>query len=269
MLELFPGGRYLLCNPHHFDVIYEINAWMDVELPPDKTRAQRQWTTLHHTLIRIGVWVEYVNPLQTQPDMVFTANAGLVRDDKVVLSRFKYKERQGEAPGFEAWFKANGFEVLSLDKCNFEGEGDALYAGDVLFGGYGFRTDKEVYPELERLLGHKKTIVCQMTNPRFYHLDTCFCPLNSTTGFFYPGAFTRETAAEMKSAMELFEVPEEEAMHFACNSVVVGKDVVMPAGCPKTCDFLKGSGFTPYPVEVDEYLKAGGAAKCLVLKLQQ
>lgn len=267
MAELFPGGRCLLCNPHHFDVIYEINAWMDIDLPPDKARAQKQWTTLHHTLIRKGVWVEYVNPLQTQPDMVFTANAGLVRDGKAVLAKFRYRERQGEAPGFEAWFRANGFEVHHLSAGYFEGEGDALYAGDVLFGGYGFRTERDIYPELEKILGHRKTVLCEMTNSRFYHLDTCFCPLDATLGFFYPGAFTNESAERMSREMELFEVPVEEALRFACNSVVIGKNVVMPAGCPRTMDFLRGSGFTPYPVEVDEYLKAGGAAKCLVLKL--
>ena len=269
MSELFNRGRYLLCNPHHFDVVYEINAWMSVTQRPDRQKAHRQWTALHHTLIRLGVWVEYATPLQTQPDMTFTANAGLVRGKKAVLSNFRYKERQGEAPGFEAWFLANGYEVVKLSSGSFEGEGDALYAGDTLFGGFGFRTDRAVYAELEAALGHTKTVICEMINPRFYHLDTCFCPLNASKGFFYPAAFTPETAALMRNEMELFEVPEEEAMRFACNSVVLEREVVIPAGCPKTMDFIRACGYEPYPVEIDEYFRAGGAAKCLVLKLDQ
>jgi len=97
---LFPHGRWLLCMPDHYDVRYEINPWMNVERKPDREIALRQWLRLHHLFIRFGAWVEYVDPAPEQPDMVFTANAGLVKGNKVVLSRFKHEERQGE----EAFF---------------------------------------------------------------------------------------------------------------------------------------------------------------------
>lgn len=268
MSELFSGGRFLLCDPHQFDVIYEINAWMDVDLPPDKARAVRQWTALHHTTIRLGGWVEYVNPLQGQPDMVFTANAGLVYGNKIIVSNFRFRERQGEAPAFEAWFRLNGYEPHTVTAGFFEGEGDALFAGEVLFGGYGFRSDRSVYPEIGEFLGISRVIECEMINPRFYHLDTCFCPLSDTLGYFYPAAFSEETRRSMNNEIELFEVPVEEALRFACNSVVIGKDVIIPSGCPRTMDFLRGSGFNPHGVEMDEYMKSGGAAKCLVLRLE-
>ena len=197
----FPNGRWLLCRPTYFDVKYKINPWMDTKRQPHLTVAQAQWQELHHTLLRLGAWIEYVDPEQTQPDMVFTANAGLVKGKKFVLSRFKFKERQGEEPGFEAWFRDEEYEVLKVKSGSFEGEGDALFAGsdqNTLFVGYGFRTDRLVVDEIASLLEIKNAIPCQLVDDRFYHIDTCFCPLNEKQALYFPGAFSEESKKSMK-----------------------------------------------------------------------
>ena len=76
------------------------------------------------------------------PDMVFTANAGLAVGKKFIPSNFRHQERAGEAPFFADWMKEHGYEVIWLPKDQyFEGEGDALFAGEALFCGYKFRTD--------------------------------------------------------------------------------------------------------------------------------
>ena len=62
-------------------------------------------------------------------------------------------------------------------------------------------------------------------------------------------------------------VPEDEALRFACNAVCVGKQVVIPAGCPRTTQLLEERGYRAYAVELDEFMKSGGAAKCLTLAL--
>jgi N-dimethylarginine dimethylaminohydrolase len=67
----------------------------------------------------------------------------------------------------------------------------------------------------------------------------------------------------------LIEVPEVEALHFVCNAVVLGNSIVLPAGCPETYRLLEGRGFSVYPVHLSEFIKAGGAAKCLSLRLDQ
>ena len=36
----------------------------------------------------------------------------------------------------------------------------------------------------------------------------------------------------------LIETTPEEAAQFACNAVVLGNDIVLPAGCPKLCQAL-------------------------------
>lgn len=264
---LFPNGRWLMCSPVFFDVKYEINPWMSVQRAPHSARAIEQWRVLHHTVIRLGAWVEYVEPDAKCPDMVFTANAGLVRGKKVVLSNFRHKERQGEVPGYRSWFKANGFETFELTSGTFEGEGDALFAGNKLFCGHGFRTAAGVFPEVASLLGVEKTIECELIDPRFYHLDTCFCPINERQALIFRGAFSERSLSAMESEIELLPVPEVDAVKFACNAVVLDKDIVVPAGCKETGKLLTSLGYTPHEVELSEFLKAGGAAKCLSLRL--
>ena len=268
--ELFSSGRWLLCPPYFYDIKYEINAWMSVERTPQGNQALEQWKNLHHTLLRLGCWIHYVDPLEDQPDMVFTANAGLVYGKKVVISRFRHTERQGEEPALEKWFSEMGYEVLKLsNKYAFEGEGDALFVGEKLFCGYGFRSDKEVYCEVAELLGieQKNLLLCELVDTRFYHIDTCFCPLNEKQALCFCGAFSEESQERMRAEVELIEVPEDEAANFACNSVVLGGNIVIPASCEKTYKILSSYGYCCYPVEMGEFLKAGGAAKCLSLRI--
>ncbi|MBX7144012.1 MAG: amidinotransferase [Oligoflexia bacterium] len=265
--SLFPNGRWLLCEPKYFDVTYEINPWMSLKRTPERTRAQQQWQALHHTLIRLGAWVEYVDPLPKQPDMVFTANAGLVIGKRCILTRFKHAERQGEEAGYRTWFEQQGYEVVVAKSGFFEGEGDALFAGTTLFVGCGFRTDPAVEGELKQLSGAKELVMCELSNSYFYHLDTCFCPLDAERALVYPGAFSSTSLARMAKYIRLIEIPEADARRFACNMVPLGKRVVVPAGCSATYELLAKEGFEAAPVELDEYMKAGGAAKCLCLRL--
>jgi N-dimethylarginine dimethylaminohydrolase len=267
--SLFPHKRWLVCRPLDYDVRYKINPWMDLTRLPEKSLARKQWTALHHTLLRLGAWLEYVHHEDGVPDMVFTANAGLVRGSDVVLSRFRHKERQGEEVFFQRWFEEQGFRVLRVTAGAFEGEGDALFAGTRLFCGYGFRSDREAHEETASLLSVSDVVSVQLVDPRFYHLDTCFCPLTKDLALFYPGAFSAEGVRALERAIELIPVPDRDAERFVCNAVVLGKDVVLAAGCEATYSLLAARGFASSPVELSEFIKAGGAAKCLSLRLEQ
>jgi len=240
---------------------------MDLTKTPQKEIAASQWMNLHHHILRLGGWLEYVEHADGWPDMVFTANAGLVRGREVVISKFRFKERAGEERYFKEWFLAAGYTVHELSSGAFEGEGDALFAGDTLFCGYGFRSDRSAHEEVASLLGVSKVVAVQLQDPRFYHLDTCFCPLTPKLALVHPGAFNAQDLATLEQSMELIRVPPEDAVHFVCNAVVLGTDVVLPAGCSTTYKALADRGFIAHPVPLGEFIKAGGAAKCLSLKL--
>jgi N-dimethylarginine dimethylaminohydrolase len=242
---------------------------MDLTKLPEKTLASSQWRNLHHHLLRLGAWLEYVDHEDGVPDMVFTANAGLVCGRDVVLSRFRHKERQAEESYFRRWFERNEFNVLELDSGAFEGEGDALFAGSTLFCGYGFRSDLTAHERVAGLLSVEKMVAVELKDPRFYHLDTCFCPLTAEQALIFPGAFSKEGLAQLERSIELIPVPEKDAARFVCNAVVLDKDIVLAAGCADTYALLAHHGFTAHPVELSEFIKAGGAAKCLSLRLEQ
>lgn len=267
--ERFPNGRWLLCPPTYFDVKYEINPWMHIEKTPNHARAAMQWKILHHTILRLGGFIDYIQPSKENPDLVFTANAGLVKNNKAVLSKFKYQERQGEENNDKTWFLERGFEVVEIENGFFEGEGDALFAGNKLFCGYPFRSDEGVYAQIQEALEIEKIIMCELVDERFYHLDTCFCPLNDNLALIYEKAFSDESLDRIKNEINLISVSEENAVKFVCNAVVLGKDIVLPADCDKTYQELLSHGFESHPVELDEFLKGGGSAKCLTLRLDR
>lgn len=261
--------RFLMCRPDYFGIEYEINPWMKVEQTVNYPEALKQWEKLYQTMQACGAKVDLVDPIKGWPDMVFTANAGLYFKNKIVLPHFKFKERQGELPYFEEWFTKAGFELWNEVLAGtpyFEGAGDALLAGDKLFVGYGHRSDRQFYEEAE-YLDQNKVIYCELNNPYFYHIDTCFCPLNDKLAIWYPDAFTQESQTRMAKEIELIAVKEEEAKRFACNAVVLNEHVILPTGCPEITAELAERGFSVHACKMDEYLKSGGACKCLTLRI--
>lgn len=259
--------KILMCRPDYYGIEYEINPWMNIKQKVDHAAALMQWEALFNTLKDCGADVELISPVAGCPDLVFTANAGLFYQNKILLSHFKYKERQGEEPYFKDWFSQAGFTMV--DKPTdyfFEGAGDALQAGDKLFAGYGFRTDRGFYQN-HNILTQQNLIYCELADPYFYHLDTCFCPLNDHQAIWYPPAFTPDTQKRMAAQIELLPVNKIEAQNFACNAVVINQHVILPTACPEITSLLEKQGFIVHACKMDEYLKAGGACKCLTLRI--
>ena len=262
----------LMCEPKYFDVQYKINPWMTMQTPVDPQLALQQWQQLVGTLKQCGADIQLVPPEQAWPDMVFTANAALVRHGRVFLAEFYHPERQGERFYFKHWFEHQGFQ-LCADQSDvgelhaFEGAGDALYVQDTLFLAHGFRSDPRARDMISRCFPDFEVVELTLVDPRFYHLDTCFCPLNDTEAIFYPGAFTEESQEKLQQYMDCWPVPEADAERFACNAVVINQNVVLTAGCDATAEHVASMGWTPHLVETSEFLKSGGSAKCLTLAL--
>ncbi len=261
--------KVLMCEPKYFLISYEINPWMKIDNQVNVLLAYTQWKNLYHTIKDLADEVLLVEPQNKLPDLVFTANAALIHKNIAYISHFRFNERKNESQHFNDWFIAQGFQTVLDNKKDdyfFEGAGDALFMGDLLFYGYGFRSDKEFHKKLTSLKP-ENIILCRLTDPYFYHMDTCFCPISSDFAIWYPPAFSPEARKLIESKIELFAVPEIEAKHFACNAVVLGKHIIMPADCPETKKHLVSKGFSVYECDVSEFIKAGGACKCLTLLL--
>ncbi len=266
--------RFLMCAPDHYDVDYVINPWMEGNVHrSSKALASQQWTGLREVLAA-RAQVELIEPQPGLPDLVFTANAAVVVENTAVLARFFHPERQGEEPCFQRWFADQGYrvELLPAD-LPFEGAGDALLdrSGGWLWAGYGFRSELDAHPLLAKALG-VEVLSLRLMDERFYHLDTCFCPLADGTLLYYPSAFDFYSNRLIESRLspeKRLVVGEADALAFACNAVNVGDTVILNQASAELRRQLEERGYTVLETPLTEFLKAGGAAKCLTLRLDE
>ena len=260
----------LMCRPTHYTIAYEINPWMSLRRQVAHRTALRQWRALYEVLTkRLGVRVRLLPPVAGLPDLVFTANAGLVVGRTLIRSNFRFPERQGEEPVIERYFHRKGFEIVTLPRRhNFEGEGDALSLGENCFYGFRFRSDAKAHERLAKIL-KRRVLPLELVDRRFYHLDTCFCPLNAESALWFPSAFDRYGREVIRAYVrDPIAVSLADARRFVCNAVVIGRDIVLHAGgSARLKHELAGRGFRIHEVDLSQFLKAGGSAKCLVLKL--
>jgi N-dimethylarginine dimethylaminohydrolase len=264
-------NRLLVCPPEHYRIAYEINTWMHVEITADQPLAAVQWNNLMAVLEKdCGAVLERMAPAPEVPDLVFTANAAAIHQRTAVLSRFRHPQRQPEEAHFERWFHEHGYQVERLPEgLYFEGAGDLLGFESTKFGGYRQRTDIRAYHRVGQII-ESEIIPLELVDSRFYHLDTCFCPLPGDALLWFPAAFDHYgqfAIADRVPPSRRLAVDEQEAVRFACNAVCLGRNVVLPEGCPKTMALLEAHGYVPHAVNLSEFLKAGGAAKCLTLAL--
>jgi N-dimethylarginine dimethylaminohydrolase len=271
-LPNLPQKRILMCPPEFFGVAYVINPWMEGHYAlTDADKALRQWTQLKETIER-HAQVSLLAPREGLPDLVFTANAGLVKGKKALLSRFRSPERREEEKVDRVWFEQNGFEIIDLPTdAFFEGAGDALYdaSRDLYWVGHGFRSDRDIAPLLAAALD-ADAVELTLVDPRFYHLDTCFCPLPDRFVMYFPGAFdapSREIIERRVAEDRRIVVDEEDAIKFCCNAVSLHHFAIMNDASDALQGRLRRASVTPVLTPLSEFLKAGGAAKCLTLDL--
>jgi N-dimethylarginine dimethylaminohydrolase len=267
------GRRILMCPPRHFGVLYEINPWMSQEVTVDTDRALAEWERLGATLGAAGAEVVEMEPRAEVPDLVFTANAGLVNGDQFVPSNFRHPERQPETEINAAWFAERSWRVDRLpDDLDHEGAGDALPftpegQRTVLLSGYSFRSDAGAATALGELLSCPVRPI-QLVDPRLYHLDLTFCPLDGRRAIIAPSGWDSYGRKVVEALVpEPLVLDEDEALSFCANSVVVDGTVVMPVTPPRVGRQLEAWGFAVAETPVAEFLKAGGGCRCLTLAL--
>jgi N-dimethylarginine dimethylaminohydrolase len=262
------GVKVLMCAPSHYDIRYEINPWMKLHNRIRTEKALVQWEELRRALARLGVQVLTLPQKKECPDMVFTANAGVVKGRDFIPSHFRYRERRAEEGAFTRFFKRRGYRIRDAAKnmC-FEGEGDLLPYGDMLFGGFRFRSEIKAHERVSEVL-QKRLVTLDLVQPHFYHLDTCFLPLDYRSALYYPSAFD----AYGRKVIERFiknpiPVSTVDAFQFACNGIRVGRTVVLNKASRALKNRLKKEGYDVLETPTTEFMKAGGSVKCLLLKL--
>jgi N-dimethylarginine dimethylaminohydrolase len=263
-----PTKKLLMCPPTYFDIEYEINVWMHTENQVVPETARQQWDQLHALYKKLGYQIELVDQVQGLPDMVFATDSCLIVDGRVMLSNFRYPERQPETTHFESWLRSAGYSDIARPKHLFEGGGDALVCGDLIFVGYGFRSDVESHAELDAYFD-RSVVSLRLVDPSFYHLDTAFAVLDKDTVAYYPGAFdeTSRRAIEL-SVPNTIEATLEEARGFGLNAVSDGHNVVTSNESASLLHKYQEAGYKVHGTPILEFRKSGGGVKCLTLELR-
>jgi arginine dihydrolase len=267
----FNSRSYLMCPPDYFRIGYEINPWMTRTIQPDRELAHIQWNNLVSNLKQAGAAVEVLQPIASLPDMVFTADIGFIDRHRFIETRFRHAIRQPEVLYGVDWFQRHNYEAieLPLDAATNLESSDIRPFRDYLLAGYGFRTTFAAHTVLAHLL-QRKVLSIKFVDPRLYHLDLSFCPLDDRRAIVAPAAWSRRSCALLEKIIpEPLVLDLDEALTFCTNAVVVGKTIIMPSCPARVGRILERWGFTICISPVSEFLKSGGAVHCLTLNLHE
>jgi N-dimethylarginine dimethylaminohydrolase len=272
-----------MCRPEHFAVSYAINPWMDPASWARDERAHlaaaREWRALHHRLLELGAAVELVPPAPGVPDLVFTANAGVVLDRQVLLARFRHPERRREEPHFEAAFR--GLQARGLvdgirklpNGVVLEGAGDCVFdaARGLFWMGYGPRSDAAAQHVVADTFG-REVVALELADERFYHMDTAICPLSGGEVMYLPAAFTSAGLAAIRACVapeDRIELDREDGCRLAANAVCIAKSVIISGAGARLRADLEARGYRVVDTPLPSFLRSGGSAFCLTLRLDR
>jgi len=275
---------FLMTDPAAFEVSYRINPWMRPEAwkahaGERLAEARAASSALRRALVELGGQVETVGAVRGLPDLVFPANAAVVLDGRALLARFRHPERQGEEAVFREVFcrlKRRGVlrAVIDLPEGIFqEGAGDAIWDAErgLFWAGFGPRSSESSLVAIERTFGHE-VVGLELASDRYYHLDTCFCPLAGGEVLYYPPALTSDALAAIHARVPeaaRIEAADEEAGAFCVNAVNLDRQIVMARAPTSLAAKLTGRGYGLREVDLAPFILSGGAAYCMTLRLDR
>jgi len=276
--------KVLMCAPEFYNIVDVKNVHMQNQKGTvNKERVDIQWDAIRNTYLAFKNQkfldeVHVIDGVEGLEDMVFVANQSfpwvMWNGEKIALmSRMRFENRQNEIPYIEDFYKDHGYKIVDLQsKYHFEGMGDMVAhpCKRLLYGGYGFRSEKNVYDEIARTLD-APIVTLELINEQYYHLDTCFLPLNHAEVLIAPDAFSPESINTIRRMFEgVYEVPDHEAFDgFACNAhIIYGTNratsaAIIQKNNPVALNIVQQSAHVVAEVETSEFMKSGGSVFCL------
>jgi ornithine--oxo-acid transaminase len=272
----FTRPTFLMCPPEHYQIDQALNPWMSSGRAGSVNRISRdlafaQWKGMHNVLRSVAD-VRLLHPEPGCPDMVFLSHGALVHHGVAAVSSFNPPQRRAESTYLRRWLASQGFLLWETPReTPFEGEGDVVFsdAGNALWAAHGVRTCRAAHRHVADAW-HVPVASLHLIDPRFYHLDTCFTPLDGDFLLYYPGAFdgpSLEAIAHAYPEAKRIAVCELDATRMACCALNIGRTVFTGEISPELATRLFDAGFDVVQLELSEFIKGGGGAKSLALRL--
>jgi len=245
--------------------------------PANHLAAERAWSVLKGALETSGAKVHAMAGVAGVPDLVFPANAAVVLNRTALLARFRYPQRQGEEPhnlaAFEGLRAAGVLDrVVSFDDDIYqEGAGDCIWdaARQLFWVASGPRSSPRSMARIAEVFG-EQAVHMPLATDRYYHLDTCFCPLSGGEVLYYPPALSESALAALHERTlpdQRLIASDADAEAFCVNAVSLGRDVIMARPPARLASRLAERGYRVIGVDLDPFLLSGGGAFCMTLRL--
>jgi ornithine--oxo-acid transaminase len=261
-----------MCPPEWYGVDYVLNPWMAGNVHrSSRDLAFAQWKGLYNVLHSVGD-VRLLHPEPGCPDMVFLGHGALIHHGVGAVASFNHPQRRSETAFLRQWLLTQGFLLWETPReTAFEGQGDVAFddSGSELWAAHGVRTCRAAHAHVADAW-HVPVRSLHLIDPRFYHLDTCFAPLHGGYLLYYPGAFDTASRAEIERAYPAdrrIAVSEEDATRMVCCALNVGRMVFTGEMSRELARQLFDLNFDVVQLELSEFIKGGGGAGALALRL--
>ena len=263
---------FLMCPPEWYGVDYVLNPWMAGNVHrSSRDLAFAQWKSMHNVLRSVAD-VRLLHPEPGCPDMAFLGHGALIHHGVAAVSSFDPPQRRAESTYLRRWLLSQGFLLWETPReTPFEGEGDVVFSdtGNALWAAHGVRTCRAAHRHIADAW-HVPVTSLHLCDPRFYHLDTCFTPLSGGFLLYYPGAFDAPSLEAIEKAYPAdrrIAVSEEDATRMACCALNLGRSVFTGEISAELARRLFDADFDVVQLELSEFIKGGGGAKSLTLRL--
>ncbi|MGH7684916.1 MAG: nitrate reductase, partial [Vulcanimicrobiaceae bacterium] len=204
-------------------------------------------------------------------DLTFTSHAALVIRDLAVIASAPEPSDRSARQIVRGTLARLGFATTFLQETAFAGSADALYdrMRPIVYVGYGAASDRFATYQLGEYVS-SRIVPLGLADPRFPHLDTVLAPLRSGHVLAYMPGFAPHAQRLLRRIVEpeyLIEISPADAAELACNAVELDDAIFVHAASRGLRERLLAAGYRVLSSELSEFVRRGGGAKRLTLKL--
>jgi N-dimethylarginine dimethylaminohydrolase len=236
--------------------------------------ASRQHRALVETLVKAGVRVRTVQPVDGLPDLAFTRDTSLMTPWGLIGLRPGIAHRRDEVDVVLVAARAAGVPILGRVETGAVEGGDVclLKPGHLVIGVSEVRTTEEGAKALSSFFELRGwTVTRTPVDPELLHLDTHFCVLDHGLALACEEKLDPAFLTHVKElGIRIVPVRADEIGTLGCNVLSLGgRRIVSSGSAPRVDEAVRGLGFEVLTVPLSEFTQCGGGVHCLTMPLRR